>query len=253
MPLTTSSKQGRISDSEQALLSSTSTLLNVSPGCFPKASPISVLGDSLLPQCHSSATGYLCPPVARSNFSDTTATRTVAIGPKEGSVKDDDEEMVQLAGSLSNTLGLLGDIQSAGGMQAPHDDTKESESIVGCLRQLRHRNDSRSSQESGTSGSVSTVSKYCFESRLQSASRSEPTEEDCLGVFNMHQDADATEALSDQPSPILVEWMRRRLYYFFMSPVEKFKTKRRLPYTLIIQLLKILIITIQVCTFLQHL
>ena len=43
------------------------------------------------------------------------------------------------------------------------------------------------------------------------------------------------------------EAIRRKLKYFFMSPCDKYHAKGRKPYKLILQLLKIIIVTAQVC------
>lgn len=42
------------------------------------------------------------------------------------------------------------------------------------------------------------------------------------------------------------EWMNRRLFYHFMNPIEKFKAKGRIPFKLMIQVLKVLTVTLQV-------
>ena len=40
--------------------------------------------------------------------------------------------------------------------------------------------------------------------------------------------------------------LRGKLKYFFMNPCDKFYAKRRFPYKLVIQLLKIIFVTVQV-------
>ncbi|KAA0194646.1 Mucolipin 3 [Fasciolopsis buskii] len=44
----------------------------------------------------------------------------------------------------------------------------------------------------------------------------------------------------------VVNWMQRRLSYFFMTPMEKYKAKHRVPFKLFVQILKVLFITLQV-------
>ena len=44
----------------------------------------------------------------------------------------------------------------------------------------------------------------------------------------------------------VVEDFRRRLKYFFMNPCEKYRARGRKPWKLMIQILKIAIITVQV-------
>lgn len=45
------------------------------------------------------------------------------------------------------------------------------------------------------------------------------------------------------------EKMRRKLRFFFMNPIEKWQAKRRFPYKFIIQLIKIFLVTAQLCLF----
>ena len=40
--------------------------------------------------------------------------------------------------------------------------------------------------------------------------------------------------------------LRRRLKYFFMNPCEKYRAKRKTPWKLILQLVKVILVTIQV-------
>lgn len=47
------------------------------------------------------------------------------------------------------------------------------------------------------------------------------------------------------------EEFRRRLKYYFMSPCDKFRAKGRKPFKLVLQVIKILIVTIQVCKKMQ--
>lgn len=42
------------------------------------------------------------------------------------------------------------------------------------------------------------------------------------------------------------EDLRRRLKYFFMSPCDKFRAKGRKPFKLMLQVVKILVVTVQV-------
>ncbi|XP_063219487.1 mucolipin-3-like isoform X2 [Bacillus rossius redtenbacheri] len=45
------------------------------------------------------------------------------------------------------------------------------------------------------------------------------------------------------------ERMRRKLRFFFMNPIEKWQTKRRFPYKFVVQVIKILLVTVQLCLF----
>lgn len=48
------------------------------------------------------------------------------------------------------------------------------------------------------------------------------------------------------PPPLEEEDLRRRLKYFFMSPCDKFRAKGRKPFKLMLQVVKILVVTVQV-------
>lgn len=45
------------------------------------------------------------------------------------------------------------------------------------------------------------------------------------------------------------ERMRRRLQFFFMNPIEKWNAKRRFPYKFFVQIVKIVLVTMQLCLF----
>ncbi|RZF37844.1 hypothetical protein LSTR_LSTR015826, partial [Laodelphax striatellus] len=59
--------------------------------------------------------------------------------------------------------------------------------------------------------------------------QSSPVDEDCIGLLEIE--------------------MRRKLKFFFMNPVEKWQAKRRFPYKFLVQVVKIVLVTIQLCLF----
>lgn len=61
------------------------------------------------------------------------------------------------------------------------------------------------------------------------------------------QEGDARPSLGPASFHPEEEELRRRLKYYFMSPCDKFRAKGRKPFKLVLQLIKILIVTIQVC------
>ncbi|GAB6022347.1 hypothetical protein CHUAL_006467 [Chamberlinius hualienensis] len=50
-------------------------------------------------------------------------------------------------------------------------------------------------------------------------------------------------------TPFMVESMRRKLRFYFMDPVEKWKARRQFPWKLLLQIIKILVVTIQLALF----
>ena len=62
-------------------------------------------------------------------------------------------------------------------------------------------------------------------------------------------------AIAHQPSCqgsrglLTEEKMRRKLQFFFMNPIEKWQAKKRFPYKFTVQLIKIILVTIQLCLF----
>ncbi|XP_044278213.1 mucolipin-1 isoform X1 [Varanus komodoensis] len=63
------------------------------------------------------------------------------------------------------------------------------------------------------------------------------------------QDGDARTSLGSASFRPEEEELRRRLKYYFMSPCDKFRAKGRKPFKLVLQLIKILIVTIQLILF----
>lgn len=45
------------------------------------------------------------------------------------------------------------------------------------------------------------------------------------------------------------EKMRRKLQFFFMNPIEKWRAKRKFPYKFVVQVIKIVLVTLQLCLF----
>ncbi|XP_023705537.2 mucolipin-3 isoform X1 [Cryptotermes secundus] len=45
------------------------------------------------------------------------------------------------------------------------------------------------------------------------------------------------------------ERMRRKLRFFFMNPIEKWQAKHRVPYKFVVQVIKIILVTVQLCLF----
>ena len=43
--------------------------------------------------------------------------------------------------------------------------------------------------------------------------------------------------------------MKRKLHFFFMNPIEKWQTRKRFPYKFLVQLIKMLLVTMQICLF----
>ncbi|XP_068230060.1 mucolipin-3-like isoform X7 [Palaemon carinicauda] len=69
--------------------------------------------------------------------------------------------------------------------------------------------------------------------------------------------SDSDEASGAKPSilqlnSITANRMRRRLKFFFMNPVEKWHARRRFPWKLLLQIIKIVVITAQLCLFAQQ-
>lgn len=54
------------------------------------------------------------------------------------------------------------------------------------------------------------------------------------------------------PSAVTIDLenkMRRKLQFFFMNPIEKWKAKRKFPYKFVVQVIKIFLVTFQLCLF----
>jgi hypothetical protein len=64
---------------------------------------------------------------------------------------------------------------------------------------------------------------------------------------SVHEHVPGNSSMSD-----IEDKMRRKLRFFFMNPIEKWEAKRRFPYKFITQLVKILLVTFQVCQNLRE-
>lgn len=60
--------------------------------------------------------------------------------------------------------------------------------------------------------------------------------------------ASSTSQLSPM-SALNEDRMRRKLQFFFMNPIEKWQARRKFPYKFVVQLIKIIVVTIQLCLF----
>ncbi|XP_014243557.1 mucolipin-3-like isoform X2 [Cimex lectularius] len=64
-------------------------------------------------------------------------------------------------------------------------------------------------------------------------------------------DNPSSSAIEDEPLDIKCyeAKLRKKLKFFFMNPIEKWKTKRRFPYKFLVQIIKIALVTIQISLF----
>ncbi|XP_014776211.1 mucolipin-3 isoform X1 [Octopus bimaculoides] len=72
------------------------------------------------------------------------------------------------------------------------------------------------------------------------------------GHPNINSSGHAKPPLRRQPSyytPDMEDRMRRRLKFFFMDPIEKLRAKKRIPWKMLLQVVKVILVTIQLCIF----
>lgn len=64
----------------------------------------------------------------------------------------------------------------------------------------------------------------------------------------------ASSPLSSSGERIMLseDIMRRKLQFFFMNPIQKWQAKKRFPYKFLIQVIKIILVTLQLCLFAQN-
>ena len=60
-----------------------------------------------------------------------------------------------------------------------------------------------------------------------------------------------TNSRVPQFSSPLEDRMRRKLKFFFMNPWQKWKAKKKFPFKMILQIIKVVLVTIQVILFAQ--
>ncbi|XP_023943462.1 mucolipin-3 [Bicyclus anynana] len=66
---------------------------------------------------------------------------------------------------------------------------------------------------------------------------------------NTSQDHTSWSAPNSSTLSQVEEKMRRKLQFFFMNPIEKWRAKRKFPYKFVVQLIKIVLVTLQLCLF----
>lgn len=70
------------------------------------------------------------------------------------------------------------------------------------------------------------------------------------GPSETEDDRGATATTSrGVPDPHVEERMRRKLRFFFMNPIEKWRARRKFPYKFVVQVIKIILVTFQLCLF----
>ncbi|XP_029440097.1 LOW QUALITY PROTEIN: mucolipin-1-like [Rhinatrema bivittatum] len=79
--------------------------------------------------------------------------------------------------------------------------------------------------------------------------REDAEKERLLTSVSNYGSQDAGYRMAGGPQTPQEELLRRRLKYFFMSPCDKFRAKGRKPYKLVLQVIKILIVTVQLILF----
>lgn len=70
-----------------------------------------------------------------------------------------------------------------------------------------------------------------------------------VGQTEGHVAYSATATTSTPLRTFSAERMRRKLQFFFMNPIEKWQTRRRFPYKFLVQLVKLVLVSIQLCLF----
>lgn len=75
---------------------------------------------------------------------------------------------------------------------------------------------------------------------------------DDIGYMSSSTSQPSVASSSSQLSPMSAfneDRMRRKLQFFFMNPIEKWQARRKFPYKFAVQLVKIVVLTIQLCLF----
>jgi hypothetical protein len=87
------------------------------------------------------------------------------------------------------------------------------------------------------------VSNFPAEIEAMNLSRNHDQQQQPNSVnSSVHEHVPGDSSMSD-----IEDKMRRKLRFFFMNPIEKWEAKRRFPYKFITQLIKIVLVTFQVC------
>ncbi|XP_058465410.1 mucolipin-3-like [Malaya genurostris] len=82
------------------------------------------------------------------------------------------------------------------------------------------------------------------------ASVSQSGEENHTMNINSSEDGFVeSPVLGNSQTSLSEERLRRKLQFFFMNPIEKWQAKRRFPYKFVVQVIKIILVTLQLCLF----
>ncbi|KER24403.1 hypothetical protein T265_07917 [Opisthorchis viverrini] len=106
--------------------------------------------------------------------------------------------------------------------------------------------DRQSSEYTDVNDSLCTHVTTTLETRLLQLAQIDPLLPDGYEseILEVNEESDSQgRKYSDTEIP---NWMGRRLSYFFMSPMQKFRAKGQIPYKLFVQLIKVVAVTIQV-------
>ncbi|KAJ8964303.1 hypothetical protein NQ314_005003 [Rhamnusium bicolor] len=79
----------------------------------------------------------------------------------------------------------------------------------------------------------------------------EASSPECENMTNCEDETSGiTHEKCQNSKPLLTEeMMRRKLQFFFMNPIEKWEAKKRFPYKFVVQVIKIILVTMQLCLF----
>ncbi|XP_058064428.1 mucolipin-3-like [Anopheles bellator] len=83
------------------------------------------------------------------------------------------------------------------------------------------------------------------DSEMAGETKSLPSSDETIAVTRSMEDP----LMEDSSGAAREARLRRKLQFFFMNPIEKWEAKRRFPYKFVVQVIKIVLVTLQLCLF----
>ncbi|XP_062553149.1 mucolipin-3-like [Armigeres subalbatus] len=116
-------------------------------------------------------------------------------------------------------------------------DRSSSAGAIGEAETARHYSSETARDDGCDSVCFGDIRAYCNEMTINGEANSGDE-----GVVEM-------PVFTNSDMPLTEGRLRRKLQFFFMNPIEKWQAKRRFPYKFVVQVIKIILVTLQLCLF----
>lgn len=139
--------------------------------------------------------------------------------------------------------------------KATSDIRTDNEKLVVRQKINTNSNSNYSSSSAGAAVGAATAAVHQKETALKGRCDSvgsgdtEDYDEMNINGGTAHEGVVESPVLGGSQMSLSEERLRRKLQFFFMNPIEKWQAKRRFPYKFVVQVIKIVLVTLQLCLF----